>query len=262
MANTLRRWAAISCVHAPFYNEESFDNLLGRLEEGGPYGKLTDFILLGDLFESSAASVHPNETEHTLAEEYEMGAHYLEEVRARLPKKCRLHWLLGNHDDNLQFKDSRRTEKSTRDLIHWMQSRWEPEFRLWKQRPYIKPSRHSQKGCLQIGQCIFVHGWDCGVNSDETECIQVINATGGHAHRLVVRGHTHRPVDVTQCKKSIKIKLPFWYANAGTMGPVQPDYMARKDCHHWGASIVWGECKPGTPGRFSGVEWSAETELL
>ena len=252
------RFAAISCVHCPFESKDAQEWLLRRLEEDGE--QLTDFILLGDLFESAAASVHPDEHGHTLADEYEAAAAYLTLIVGFLNKKCRLHWCLGNHDDNLQTKDSRRTDWRTRDLIHWNQSEWSETFRAWKQYPYIKPSIHDQKGCLQLGQCIFMHGFDAGQNSDELEGLQVAYATGGHAHRLVVRGHTHRPKNVTQCRRSAKVLLPYWTCNAGTMGPIQPAYMARKDVSQWSPGIVWGEAKVNTPSRFSAKEWDAHVE--
>jgi len=253
------RFAAISCVHCPFESKDAIEWLLLRLDEGGE--KLTDFILLGDLFESTAASVHPDEHQHTLSDEYEAGAAYLTQIRESLPKKCNLHWLLGNHDDNLQTKDSRRTDWRTRGLIHWMQSEWGPTFRLWRQYPYIKPSVHDQRGCMQLGQVIFMHGFDAGQNSDELEGLQVAYACGGHAHRLVVRGHTHRPRDVTQTKRSGKVLLPYWVANAGTMGPLQPQYMARKDVTQWSPGIVWGEAKVNSPSRFASKEWDAHVEM-
>ena len=141
---TNKEFAAISCVHAPFQREESTNWLLNRLSTDG--SKLTDFIILGDLLESSAASVHPDEHSHTLADEYEAAAGYLTAIQQCLPPDCRLHWLLGNHDDNLQVSDSRRTDRRTRDLIHWSRSEWSGVFGRWKQYPYIKPSVHNQRG--------------------------------------------------------------------------------------------------------------------
>ena len=256
------RFAAISCSHCPFQRKESVDALINRLASGGPFGELTDFVLLGDLFESAVASVHPDELDHTLSEEYEQAAAHLTLIRDNLPKKCKLHWLLGNHDDNLQVKDARRTDRRLRDLIHWTASPWAKVFASWKQYPYLKPSIHDQKGCFQLGQVIFMHGFDAGQNSDELEGLQAAYACGGHAHRLVIRGHTHRPREVTQCRKSATVLLPFWVANAGTLGPIQPGYMHRKDVSQWGPAVVWGECKVDTPSRFASCEWSATTEIL
>ena len=254
------KFAAISCLHCPFVAMDAIESMLGRFP--GPHGDLTDFIILGDLFESSAASVHPDEHGHTLADEDESAAAVLKLIRTNLPKNCRLHFILGNHDDNIQVPDSRRTDWRTRRLIHWNQSEWKDEFRKWKQYPYVKPSVHSQVGCMQLGQVIFTHGFDAGQNSDELEGLQVAYACGGHAHRLVVRGHTHRPKNVFQCKRSAKVLLPYWTCNAGTCGPLQPAYMARKDVSQWGAGVVWGECKINTPSRFSSKEWEARVELL
>ena len=107
-----------------------------------------------------------------------------------------------------------------------------------------------------------MHGFDAGQNSDELEGLQVAYALGGHAHRLVVRGHTHRPQDVTQCKRSAKVLLPYWFANAGSCGPSQPPYMYRKDVSQWNPAVVWGECKIDTPSRFASNEWQAHTEVL
>ncbi len=254
------RFAAISCVHCPFESKDALKWLLNRLEDDG--SQLTDFVLLGDLFESAAASVHADEHGHTLSDEYEAASSYLMEISKRLPKKCNLHWLLGNHDDNVQTKDSRRTDWRTRELIHWNQSEWSSVFSRWKQYPYIKPSVHNQKGCLQLGQVVFLHGFDAGTNSDELEGLQVAYACGGHAHRLIVRGHTHRPRKVSQCQRSAKVLLPYWVCNSGTMGPLQPQYMARKDVSQWGPGIVWGEAKVNTPSRFSSREWDAHVETL
>ena len=256
----LCRFAAFSCVHAPFQNEEAISNLLDALP--GPYGTPTDIICLGDLFESTAASVHPDEHNHTLADEYAAAAGFLKSVRLKCGKSTRLHWCLGNHDDNLQTPDSRRTDWRTRELIHWMQTDWAHEFRRWKQYPYVKPSIHDQRGCLQLGQVIFAHGWDAGANSDELEGLQLANACGGHAHRLIIRGHTHRPRQVSQCRRSSRVPLPWWFANAGTLGPLQPHYMRRKDVSGWGPAVVFGECKIDTPSRFSGKCWDAHVKML
>ncbi len=258
----LASFAAISCSHCPFQNEVAVDHLLNQLEKGGPFGNITDFVMLGDLFESSAASVHPDEHSHTLEDEYETAANLLVRIRSVLPPKCLLHWSLGNHDDNIQVRDARRIDRRIRGLIHWNKSEWGEEFRKWKQYPYVKPSIHDQRGCVQLGQVIFAHGYDAGGNSDELEGLQLAYACGGHSHRLIVRGHTHRPRRVTQCKRSARVLLPYWFANAGTMGPMQPNYMQRKDVSQWGPGIVWGQSKVDTPSRFAGREWDATTEII
>ena len=259
----LARFAAISCTHCPFQRKESIDQVITKLSDGGPYGPLTDFIMLGDLRESACASVHPgSEYGHTLSDEYEAAAGVLESIRKVLPKKCNLHFLHGNHDDNLLVADGRRTNPATRDLLVWSNTQWANVYARWKQYPYVKPSIHDQRGCLQIGQMIFAHGWLSSGNSDEMEGLQLAYACGGHAHRCVVRGHTHRPRDVIQCQRSQTVLLPYWVINAGSCGPLQPAWMARRDVSQWRPAIVWGECKVNSPSRFAAREWTAHTEIL
>lgn len=261
MARAKRRFAAISCTHAPFENTEAINDLIERLQDA-PYGRITDMVMLGDLFESACASVHPDESDHTLSDEYEAGAAILEKIRKALPRKTKLHFLLGNHDDNLQTQDSRRTDWRTRKLIHWNQSEWSDEFLRWTQYPYVKPSIHNQSGCLQIGQVIFMHGFDAGAASNEVEGLQACYACGGHAWRLAIRGHTHRPQGVSQCKRTSKCLLPYFVANTGTMGPLQPNYMKRKDVTQWNPGVIFGECSVDSPSRFTAREWDAHLELL
>ena len=258
----IARFAVISCTHCPFENKEAIDQLLGKLSDGGPYGPITDFFHAGDLFESACASVHPNNVDHTLRDEYEAAANLLDRIRSVLPKTTNFHFLHGNHDDNLLIADQRRTDWQTRDLLHFNKSEWAPSFLKWRQSKYRRPSVHDQSGCVQLGQVIVMHGFDAGQNSDELEGLSTAWACGGHAHRLIIRGHTHRPKDVTQCRRSAKVVLPWWTANAGTCGPTIPSWMARKDTNAWHPAIVWGECKVDTPSRFASKEWTAHTEVL
>jgi len=227
-------FAAISCIHTPFENLEAKEWMLASLSDSSP----THFIMLGDLFDASSVSVHPHEFEHALE----------------------LVWVHGNHDDNILAKDPRRSPRGLRSLLSWNKHYEFGElFTKWKQIPYTK----SKKGMYKLGQVHFYHGFDSGINSDELETIQMAQMAGGHAHRLFIRGHTHRPtVGVEQCKRTLKIKLPWYYANAGTMGPLNPDYMNRKDSSGWGAAIVRGEASLSEPRRPSTSDWDAHVELF
>jgi predicted phosphodiesterase len=250
---TTAKFAAISCVHSPIYNKDSQNWLLNQLEGED----LTHFVFLGDLFDSSAASVHNDSSDHTLLDEYKSASDYLSKIRKILPKKVKLVWILGNHDDNIQANDERRIPSDLRSLVHWNSCKeFSQEFLKWKQIPYIK----SKKGCYQLGQIIFYHGFDCGANSDELEGLQMAYACGGSSWRLTVRGHTHRTIDVTQAKRSTKILLPHHYANVGSigLGHEQPDYMKRKDVILWNAGILFGECKTSKNSRLKSREWDAE----
>ena len=247
-------FVAASCFHVPYNPPLAFEWLLGKLEEIKP----THFVLLGDLFEASSVSVHPNDHIDQLEYEYEKGAEALRRIRESLPSGTELIWTLGNHDDNIQVGDPRRTPKALRSLLHWNKHwEWGEEFRKWKQIPYIKSPR-----CIyRLGPVRFYHGFDAGAASDELECLQMVATIKDQANSFWVRGHTHRPSPgVLQCKRTQKILLPWWYANAGTMGPLKPDYMKRKDSSLWGHGIVKGECSLSSPRRPSFSDWNADVE--
>ena len=97
------------------------------------------------------------------------------------------------------------------------------------------------------------------MNSDELEGLQMAYACGGSSWRLSVRGHTHRPVDITQAKRTGKILLPHYFSNVGSigLGKEQPDYMKRKDVTMWNAGILFGECKVASHSRLKNREWDA-----
>lgn len=244
-----KRFVAFSCTHVPFNTDPK--PLLGLISEYNP-----DVVVhLGDLFDSSASSVHSDKDEytHSLLDEYRAGADLLSSVRD-MCSKAEFVWCLGNHDDAIQKQDARRIPKQLRSAVHWNNSKYAKEFTKWQQIPYVKDKR----GCYQLGQVVFIHGYDAGVNSDETEAIQFANYLGGQAHRLVIRGHTHRPCRVTQCQRTKKIPLPYWYANAGTWcDPSQLFYAQRLDTFLWRPAVVVGETQVTKSPRVR-VCWEAE----
>lgn len=247
-------FAIISCLHCPFQDMKAVQWAMDVIANMKP--RPTHFINLGDLFESDAASVHPNENFHTLEDEYEEGACILESFRSVLPPTTKLIWMLGNHDDNIQIADPRRIPWKIRNLIHWNRHPdFGPEFRRWNQHPYIK----AKQGTYELGPLLAYHGYDCGVTADELEGLQMAYAVGGHSHRLIVRGHTHAPVTVTQCQRTKRVKLPWWIANVGTLGPTKPPYMKRKNTELWGPAILVGECAYGSSyNPRKGVQFDAE----
>lgn len=249
---SIARIVAASCFHAPFTDLESFNWLLDTIRAMKP--KPTHFVHLGDWFEASAASVHHNEDSHEQYEEYLIAADQSTLLRKALGNKVKLFWTHGNHDDNILARDPRRIPKRLRHLVHW--DSYAPvskEFEKWSQTPY----RKSKEGILELGPIIFSHGFDAGYNSDELECLQLANLAGGHSHRLVVRGHTHRPVPVTQAQRTKKIPLPWWYANVGTIGRLDPPWAHRHDTYSWGPALLYAECSLEPP-PYSGRHWDAE----
>ena len=252
------RWCAISCTHVPYQSERAIENLLEEIKGRN----LTHFIHLGDVVDAESASVHPSDdgSGYTLYEEFTIASEMLRQIREALPNDCELVLLDGNHDDNIQRPDSRRVPKSLRDLcIPRMMEGVANEYKRWKHVPY----RMGARGCFQLGSCIFAHGYAAGANSDELEAIQLAMACGGHAHRLIVRGHTHRPVPPTQCKRSARVKLPWWYANVGYMAfDKRPSYTNRFDIQQWGRACLIGSCQMGRPGRMGKKSWEAELVIL
>lgn len=220
----MKRVLAFSCVHAPNTDLAAFRWMLDHRSLEG----VNMVVCLGDLLEAEAASVHPKESRHTLRDEYEMAANLLRQVERRLPKAKRT-WMLGNHDDNIQRRDPRRISREVRDLLHWNVGPWGKVFERWDQRPYVK----GPEGVLRVGDVRFYHGWDCGATSDESEALQVAGYTGWTPHTLHVRGHTHTPLDVTQCRKTARTPLPYYYMNVGHLGPTKPDYALRRDTGRW-----------------------------
>ena len=247
----------ISCTHAPFTPVKTEEWVLSTLSN---IKGITHFGHLGDIFESSVASVHPTDDTdiHTLEEEYEHAHNLLSAIRGELNPSCELWINKGNHDANIEARDPRRVPSRLRSLVHWdMHPYFREEFRKWEWLPYEKSSR-----CVKnIGQCCFYHGFDAGLNSDEMEGLQILNSmpeAQQQTFRLMVRGHTHRPVEPTQMRRTKKVPLPFWYANVGTCGPLKPDYMIRKDSSLWGSAILVIECRLDRPSRLVGKCWDAE----
>jgi len=247
---SLRRIAAISCSHSPFTPPETHKWLLKQLDDIKP----SHFVHCGDVFEASAASVHPDENEHSLLDEYRHASAFLKSIRDVLPRSCSLHIIMGNHDDNLLICDPRRIPRDLRDVTTFMRSEpFASEAQKWHWTPY----RKDPSGCLQLGPVVLTHGFDCGQSSDELEALQFFNMTGGAAHRLFIRGHTHRPVPLTQCRRTRSVPLPYWYMNVGTVGPLQPKWMARRDTSQWGAAIAVVEIDKGNIIRTKRPTWTA-----
>ena len=252
MGKRKARIAAISCSHAPMQPEETQRWILDTLSN---IDGLTHFGHLGDVFEAAAASVHANEYEHDLEEEFEHSANFLSQIREVVGPNC-IRWInTGNHDDNLIARDPRRVPKALRGLTDWTRHPVHgEEFRKWAWLPYEKSAR----AIMRIGQGHFWHGFDAGQASDELEGLQMISLSGWIPHSLAVRGHTHRPVPPTQAKRTAKIPLPYWYANVGTAGPLQPDWAKRKDTSQWGTAILVVDATWDKPSRLHGKCWEAQ----
>jgi len=257
-------WAsfcAISCTHCPYQSDDAIDNLLDLLKGR----KITHFIHLGDAVDGEGASVHADDpASHTLYEEFVVASEMLKKIRLALPSDCKLILLDGNHDDNIQRPDSRRVPKDFRDLCNPRKMHGvKEEYKRWQHIPY----RHGREGTYRLGNVIFAHGFAAGANSGDMEAITLANDCHGMlVNQLVIRGHTHRPLPPTQCKRSTKVKLPLWYANAGYMafgnGNKRAPYTYRFSVSEWKHACILGRCQLGRVGRMSRESWEAEMVLL
>jgi len=256
------RVAAISCTHVPHQSERAVERLLDQLTRASEDKPLTHFVHLGDLMDAQAASVHADDpAQHTLLDEFHSAADLLKRIRSVLPSDCKLVWTHGNHDDNIiKPGDSRRVPLELRELCNWNNvAEVCDEFRLWKQIPY----RHGKMGCYQLGPIIFAHGWQASGNSDEMEGIRLAMACGGWAHRLIVRGHTHRPLQPTQCRRSATTALPWHVANVGHCAfEERAPYTYRFDISRWGRGMLLADCAVGRPDRIGANAWDAEVISL
>ncbi|MDF1702397.1 MAG: metallophosphoesterase family protein [Planctomycetota bacterium] len=238
--------AYVTDPHCPFQNSTSVYWALGQIREYKP-----DYLIMGgDLFEASAASRFENEDKHDLRDDYRAGARLLDAL-ADAGAGADLVWCRGNHDDNIACVG--RIQRGLRSQVHWSASEWADSFRRWKQIPYD----YSADGCFQLGQVMFWHGF----HNEEMDAIKLNNMTGGHAHRLVVGGHTHRPHGPTQVMRTKKVPLPLWYANGGTLGPTRPAWTQRQDTSGWKAGFVMVELTAGRacqPGR----NWDCVVEVM
>lgn len=236
-------FAAFSCPHVPLIDPKARDQLLGIIETEQP-----DFVVhLGDGHEAKAASRWPTEQQWSLRDEFQAHNLFLQAIRLAAPKARRI-FCWGNHDANILAPS--RFDPQIRALCDPQKE--EPELRAWKQVPYI----YGPAGIFRLGQVTFGHGYEAGPSADEFQSILL-----GVPYGLWVGGHTHRPQDVIQARRTKAIPLPYWFCNAGCLRDLKPSYVHRKRTHDWGHAVVLGRCRLGRtilPGR----AWEARTVIL
>ena len=245
ITKSIKRFLVCSDLHVPFLDEDAFEWLLEQIKDFKPHL----LVLNGDLFEAKAASRWPSEYTHHLLDEYEKAGTVLHKLRKIAPKGCRLKFVLGNHDDNIQAPNRLPIDIRSAVAFH----KHVDELKHWGQVPY---ENNPNKCMVSLGQVKFMHGFTTGKWSDRNEAV-----THGAEWGLVIRGHTHRPVPVTQAEFG-SVKVNFWYANTGCLTKFDPpmDYMKRKSTQSWGHAIVVGEAselKSPRVGRY----WDAELRM-
>lgn len=221
------RALVFGCVHAPYTSEAAWEWFTEILAREGP--TLTHLICTGDWLDMSAVSHHPNEDKESCRQEYESAAQQSRVLRSLVSRKCKLLRLNGNHEDRLE--GGIFTPQRLRSQLHWTAHEGlNAEWSQWTSKPYVK----GERGSFSVGPLLVHHGFDFGLNSDESEALHMVRATGWLPNRLIVRSHTHRPTPPTPVKGKGSQPLPWWYANVGHLGPTKPQYTWRRDTSQWG----------------------------
>ena len=189
-----------------------------------------------------------------MADEFEAHNKILAGIRKVAPRARKV-FLPGNHEANILSIN--RIDRKLRGLCDYRkQPDLQPELMKHWEQP-VEYILDSKRGVFRLGQVAFSHGFKTTPSGDEWHSIRFCVPFG-----LYVGGHTHRPLIVTQARKSPTLTLPYWYANAGTMRDIwDVDYMDRKDRSRWGQAVIVGEAKVGGKVALS-QEWSAETRFF
>lgn len=250
------RWVAVSCIHAPEHDDDAIDWACGIIEQHKP----DVLISLGDDLEADGASRWPSEVAFDLLDEYHADDRNKAKLAAAAGKGCELVRLMGNHCANIL--DAGRINPKLRALCDWRKPQYtnsgvqvNENALKWRVAGDYKFCR--RRGVFRLGQCTFGHGWQTNINAGRDQSVLL-----GTPYGLFVGGHTHAPEPVTQARMTGKVPLPYWYANAGTLRNLDPDYMKRNNAFHWGQAAVVGEADlragPAKSPRMSRC-WAAET---
>lgn len=243
---TTKTFLAFSCPHCPLQDNDAINWLTDQIAIRRP-----DYIIhLGDGHEADGASRFPSEYSWTLEDEFQSHNNLLKKIRLAYEPAKRI-FLEGNHDANIMAWN--RINKKTRGLCDY--TLHEPELREnWH---LACKYEYSRRGVFRLGQLTFGHGYSSAANADEIMSIEMCVPYG-----LWVGGHTHKPVEVSRAKKNVRVSLPYWYANAGCMRTLKPQYVRRARTFMWGQGIVVGEFNADVSVNCISPEWAAETIIL
>ena len=251
-------FVALGCTHDPLIDPDFLRWSCELIQEIRPQ----HLIHLGDAHEAKSAAKWPNEYGWSLEDEYRGVNNTLQSLRKSAPDECKLVLLPGNHDDNLICQN--RFAKDLRSLLDWRVPQHDSSGRLineeivrhWSTNRQYAYSR--RKGCYRIGNVAFVHGYEAGGSSDESQAIYFCDQNG-----LLVSAHTHRPTPggPKRANKTKTIPLPYYYLNTGCGRLMECDYMMRKRQQLWGQALVYGWAKL-THGPRQSITWDARCELF
>lgn len=214
-------------------------------------------VLNGDLIEAKAASRHAKDERHnwTVKTELEELQKFCKRINAEFPNAHKV-WLYGNHEDNLLNYNSGRLPKELHELIReYSDNLIAPEIEYWH---VVDHYRHASRWYL--GQLCFRHGHDTSKSSIAKDLADYCPY-----HGLLISGHTHRPIGITQLTIN-DIRYPFHYANPGChVIPAKAHYMDRFRLSNWGHGCLLAEVNaPGiTEGRknYDKPNWKAKVQI-
>jgi len=212
------KFLAFGDTHCPLHDPDAVAWMLGQIVDYKP-----DVIVhVGDGFEADSASRWPSENDWTFTDELIALDGILKSVREVAPKKARLVFLPGNHDDNLLALH--RLDPKVRDLLDWRVRQYDKHDRFLNEELFTHWERPAQyincrtRGAWRIGQVTFCHGYECGQSAGDFESLYF-----GCENGLYIHGHTHRPHGVTQSMRTkigeaVPLKSPrvgiYWSAEA------------------------------------------------
>lgn len=237
------RVASISDIHVPYTDYDRLDWAVSVAAREKP----THFVLNGDLLDCTGISTHGSEHKHSLEDEIHEGADVLKTIRLAMPRTCKLILRLGNHEQRIN-REAGEVSPYLRSMI----SNWatiNDEYRRWSVGEYEK----TRKGVTLIGPFAFTHGHRVGGNSDDVEAIEIADILQRRGI-VVVRGHTHRVVQVDRVKRtSTVMEDRLWRANTGTLAAIgRMRYAKQIGSVGWGAGVFLGFVRNN--------KWSARVE--
>lgn len=239
---------ALSCTHAPLTHKPYWDWVLGIIRDFKP----DTFIHLGDLYEGKPAKKWPKWSDEnwSMVHEHRCVAKQVAQINELVPGKKV--WLMGNHDDNIFGNQPDRIADDLKESVHWQHNvDAAPAFKDWKVIPY------SERGRFRLGPITFQHGTKATATAEKTQ-----GYLHGVPYGLYIQGHTHRPIQVTQCEER-QTPIPYWFANPGCGADWdRMHYMQRCSMGRWGRGAIIGECTVSSvkhrDAAFSSKTWEAE----
>lgn len=222
---TVIKFLAFGDSHCPLLDYDAHRKLLDTIKDFRP----DVLVHLGDGHESDAASRFPSEKDWDLLSEFESHNEFLASIREVSPDSEKV-FIYGNHDQNILAQH--RIPPKLRTLCNFHDH--EPELKYWN-----LPTKYvydANRCTYRIGQVTFYHGFEHSVSADEYQAYIL-----GLPYGLSISGHTHQPKEVTQCRRTKSVPLPYWYANAGCLTEFDRDYMERKRQYGWGHACIIGE---------------------